>query len=159
VRHQAALREVKDGCWTYSGLRNLGGVHQQSSAIQLFPPARPIANVQHGGSTANLRVEIPLAMRGHWLKTINFGKFAQRHSPAPARASNRSYLLNRCHKVPLKTRETGKEQHPNFHNTGGGLSETEVERMRQEAELYADEDISAPNSSNSKKIKLTPWSM
>ncbi len=43
-------------------------------------------------------------------------------------------------KVAAEDKGTGKEQSIQISNTGG-LSETEVERMRQEAELYADEDI------------------
>ncbi len=42
-------------------------------------------------------------------------------------------------KVSAIDRGTGKEQSIQITNTGG-LSETEIERMRQEAELYADED-------------------
>jgi molecular chaperone DnaK len=43
-------------------------------------------------------------------------------------------------KVSAQDKGTSKEQSIQISNTGG-LSETEVERMRQEAELYADEDL------------------
>jgi len=43
-------------------------------------------------------------------------------------------------KVAAVDQGTGKEQSIQISSTGG-LSETEVERMRQEAELYADEDL------------------
>jgi molecular chaperone DnaK len=42
-------------------------------------------------------------------------------------------------KVAARDKGTGREQSIQISNTGG-LSEAEVERMRQEAELYADED-------------------
>jgi molecular chaperone DnaK len=42
-------------------------------------------------------------------------------------------------KVAARDKGTGREQSVQISNTGG-LSESEVERMRQEAELYADED-------------------
>lgn len=42
-------------------------------------------------------------------------------------------------KVAARDKGTGREQSIQISNTGG-LSESEVERMRQEAELYADED-------------------
>ncbi|XZN93538.1 MAG: molecular chaperone DnaK [Microcoleus sp.] len=43
-------------------------------------------------------------------------------------------------KVSAQDKGTSKEQSIQISNTGG-LSETEVERMRQEAELYAEEDL------------------
>lgn len=42
--------------------------------------------------------------------------------------------------VAARDKGTGREQSIRITNTGG-LSQTEIERMRQEAELYADEDV------------------
>jgi molecular chaperone DnaK len=44
-------------------------------------------------------------------------------------------------KVSARDKGTGREQSISISNTGG-LSNTEIERMRQEAEVYADEDSS-----------------
>ncbi len=75
----------------------------------------------------------------------SLGKFLLKGIPAAPRGVPQIEVTfeidaNGILKVAAEDKGTGKEQSIQISNTGG-LSETEVERMRQEAELYADEDI------------------
>ncbi|MBE9095779.1 molecular chaperone DnaK [Tychonema sp. LEGE 07203] len=128
------------------GLETLGGVFTKViERNTTIPTSRSQMYSTAADGQTSVEIHVLQGERALVKDNKSLGKFLLKGIPAAPRGVPQIEVTfeidaNGILKVAAEDKGTGKEQSIQISNTGG-LSETEVERMRQEAELYADEDI------------------
>ncbi|MCC3414194.1 MAG: molecular chaperone DnaK [Microcoleus sp. PH2017_29_MFU_D_A] len=128
------------------GLETLGGVFTKViDRNTTIPTSRSQMYSTAADGQTSVEIHVLQGERALVKDNKSLGKFLLKGIPAAPRGVPQIEVTfeidaNGILKVAAEDKGTGKEQSIQISNTGG-LSETEVERMRQEAELYADEDI------------------
>ncbi|MEG3974911.1 molecular chaperone DnaK [Microcoleus sp. herbarium8] len=128
------------------GLETLGGVFTKViERNTTIPTSRSQMYSTAADGQTSVEIHVLQGERALVKDNKSLGKFLLKGIPAAPRGVPQIEVTfeidaNGILKVAAEDKGTGKEQSIQISNTGG-LSETEVERMRQEAELYAEEDI------------------
>ncbi|MEG4863991.1 MULTISPECIES: molecular chaperone DnaK [unclassified Microcoleus] len=128
------------------GLETLGGVFTKViDRNTTIPTSRSQMYSTAADGQTSVEIHVLQGERALVKDNKSLGKFLLKGIPAAPRGVPQIEVTfeidaNGILKVAAEDKGTGKEQSIQISNTGG-LSETEVERMRQEAELYAEEDI------------------
>ena len=128
------------------GLETLGGVFTKViERNTTIPTSRSQMYSTAADGQTSVEIHVLQGERALVKDNKSLGKFLLKGIPPAPRGVPQIEVTfeidaNGILKVAAEDKGTGKEQSIQISNTGG-LSETEVERMRQEAELYADEDI------------------
>ncbi|WP_445171146.1 molecular chaperone DnaK [Microcoleus sp.] len=128
------------------GLETLGGVFTKViDRNTTIPTSRSQMYSTAADGQTSVEIHVLQGERALVKDNKSLGKFLLKGIPPAPRGVPQIEVTfeidaNGILKVAAEDKGTGKEQSIQISNTGG-LSETEVERMRQEAELYADEDI------------------
>ncbi|MBD0313942.1 MAG: Hsp70 family protein, partial [Microcoleus sp. T3-bin5] len=128
------------------GLETLGGVFTKViERNTTFPTSRSQMYSTAADGQTSVEIHVLQGERALVKDNKSLGKFLLKGIPPAPRGVPQIEVTfeidaNGILKVAAEDKGTGKEQSIQISNTGG-LSETEVERMRQEAELYADEDL------------------
>jgi molecular chaperone DnaK len=128
------------------GLETLGGVFTKViERNTTIPTSRSQMYSTAADGQTSVEIHVLQGERALVKDNKSLGKFLLKGIPPAPRGVPQIEVTfeidaNGILKVAAEDKGTGKEQSIQISNTGG-LSETEVERMRQEAELYADEDL------------------
>jgi molecular chaperone DnaK len=128
------------------GLETLGGVFTKViDRNTTIPTSRSQMYSTAADGQTSVEIHVLQGERALVKDNKSLGKFLLKGIPPAPRGVPQIEVTfeidaNGILKVAAEDKGTGKEQSIQISNTGG-LTETEVERMRQEAELYADEDI------------------
>jgi molecular chaperone DnaK len=128
------------------GLETLGGVFTKViERNTTIPTSRSQMYSTAVDSQTSVEIHVLQGERALVKDNKSLGKFLLKGIPPAPRGVPQIEVAfeidaNGILKVSAQDKGTGKEQSIQITNTGG-LSETEVERMRQEAELFAEEDI------------------
>ncbi|NJK65598.1 MAG: molecular chaperone DnaK [Microcoleus sp. CSU_2_2] len=128
------------------GLETLGGVFTKViERNTTIPTSRSQMYSTAADGQTSVEIHVLQGERALVKDNKSLGKFLLKGIPPAPRGVPQIEVTfeidaNGILKVAAEDKGTGKEQSIQISNTGG-LTETEVERMRQEAELYADEDI------------------
>jgi molecular chaperone DnaK len=128
------------------GLETLGGVFTKViERNTTIPTSRSQMYSTAADGQTSVEIHVLQGERALVKDNKSLGKFLLKGIPPAPRGVPQIEVTfeidaNGILKVGAEDKGTGKEQSIQISNTGG-LTETEVERMRQEAELYADEDI------------------
>ena len=128
------------------GLETLGGVFTKViERNTTIPTSRSQMYSTAADGQTSVEIHVLQGERALVKDNKSLGKFLLKGIPPAPRGVPQIEVTfeidaNGILKVAAEDKGTGKEQSIQISNTGG-LSETEVERMRQEAELYADEDM------------------
>ena len=128
------------------GLETLGGVFTKViDRNTTIPTSRSQMYSTAADGQTSVEIHVLQGERALVKDNKSLGKFLLKGIPPAPRGVPQIEVTfeidaNGILKVGAQDKGTGKEQSIQISNTGG-LTETEVERMRQEAELYADEDI------------------
>lgn len=128
------------------GLETLGGVFTKViDRNTTIPTSRSQMYSTAADGQTSVEIHVLQGERALVKDNKSLGKFLLKGIPPAPRGVPQIEVTfeidaNGILKVAAEDKGTGKEQSIQISNTGG-LSETEVERMRQEAELYADEDM------------------
>lgn len=128
------------------GLETLGGVFTKViERNTTIPTSRSQMYSTAADGQTSVEIHVLQGERALVKDNKSLGKFLLKGIPPAPRGVPQIEVTfeidaNGILKVGAQDQGTGKEQSIQISNTGG-LSDTEVERMRQEAELYADEDL------------------
>ncbi|WP_019487095.1 molecular chaperone DnaK [Kamptonema formosum] len=128
------------------GLETLGGVFTKViERNTTIPTSRSQMYSTAADGQTSVEIHVLQGERALIKDNKSLGKFLLKGIPPAPRGVPQIEVAfeidaNGILKVSAQDKGTGREQSIQITNTGG-LSETEVERMRQEAELFAEEDI------------------